>query len=155
MKPLELIELDDLILAEENPRTISKDEMDKLCKSMREDPDFINCRPILVNKNKDKKLIVYAGNQRVRAAKILGWKKIPCILEFDLSDEKMKIRMILDNRHNGQWDYDLLAGNFEIEMLLDLGFDPKDLDIGIDLIETNETEKKKKEKVCPNCGHEF
>lgn len=156
MTPIELINLDDLILAESNPRTISKDEMDRLCKSMTEDPDFIKCRPILVHYiEKDMSMNVYAGSQRVRAAKILGWKEIPCIVQANLSDKIIKQRLIKDNMHAGDWDYDILGNEFEMDMLLDVGFNPSDFDIGIDLGSTEELEKKKKEKLCPNCGHEL
>ncbi len=73
-----------LTLLEGNPRKITSEQMKKLCKSIEQDPQFLWNRPVLVNKtciwpalipgsNEVLKRIdtytVYAGNQRVRAAK--------------------------------------------------------------------------------------
>ncbi len=128
MTQIQMIPIKQLTLLEDNPRKIDKDQFSKLVASLESDPGFLDCRPILVNRVPDAgKLLVYAGNQRVRAAKKLGWKEVACIVEDDLEDEVMKKRTILDNKHNGEWDFDLLAANFEIDMLIDCGFTPEEL----------------------------
>jgi|SRR6185503_6271873 len=152
MKDIEHIDIDQLTFLESNPRTISKDAMQKLCESVKKDPGFLTCRPILVNKNNDQ-MQIYAGSQRVRAAKQLGWKKVPCIVE-ELDEEEMKRRMLIDNQHSGDWDYDILADQFEIDMLIEVGFDEKDLEIDID-DEKQTKQNSKEEKKCPNCGYEL
>lgn len=154
MTAIEMIQLDDLILTEQNPRTVSKHEMDRLCKSMREDPEFIKCRPVLVNAvgPLNRQLNVYAGNQRVRAAKILGWTQIPCVIENQLSENVIKERTLKDNMHAGDWDFDMLANNFDVDMLIDVGFDAKQLELDLpEMVESSEP-KQNKEKNCPHCG---
>lgn len=149
-----------LTLLERNPRRISKTQMDKLCKSLKDDADFLFNRPILVHEL-DGVFYVYCGNQRVRAAKQLRWKEIPCIIERNLSEEIIKARIIKDNKTYGEFDYDILASDYETSDLLDYGFneneipdiskmmqeDPEDLD--------QDKEKDKKKKKCPHCQGEL
>lgn len=149
------LKISDLKLLENNPRTIGKDKFEKLCKDMLKDPDFLERRPVLIDKvNSD--LIVYAGNQRVRAAKKLGWKEIPCIVDENLSETVKKKRIIADNLHAGEWDYDILANEWELSTLLEAGFDAENL-IGevCDLDSEEKLAKDKKTKSCPHCGAEL
>jgi ParB-like chromosome segregation protein Spo0J len=149
---IEYINLSDLTLLETNPRTISRTQMDKLCESLKADPDFLLKRPVLVNHKTDTyQMIVYAGNQRVRAAKQLGWKEIPCSVDRDLPQHIQDTRAIKDNKEFGDWDYDILADLYSPNTLLDCGFLEKELGL-----ETEQKKpKKKKPKICPNCNHEF
>lgn len=159
---IERIPIEDLNLLEDNPRLITKEQFDKLVKSLKEDPGFLDCRPVLVNRIGGD-LIVYAGNQRVRAASKLKWKNIPCIVEENLSPSLMERRCILDNKSYGTWDMDLLmSGLYDDDLLIDCGFTLDELKgyEGIkDLLsEEGETEpdvKPKKKKVCPECGHVY
>lgn len=129
-----------LTLLERNPRKITKEQMSKLCESLKSDPEFFNNRPCLINK-KGEKFEVYAGNQRVRAAKSLGWKEVPCIIEYDLEESVIKDRIVKDNKTYGEFDYDILAADYEIEHLLEAGFTPEELDYDIqDLGSTEEDE---------------
>jgi len=153
------LKIKDLTLCEENPRSISKNAFKKLCDNIERDPDFLRNRPILVN------LIngiytVYAGNQRVRACKKLKWKEIPCCVDVDLDEILVRQRMMLDNLHNGDWDYDILNNDYDTSQLLDLGFTEQML-AGCDIVESNEDnevsdeQQEKKKSCCPNCGFEF
>ena len=155
---IELISIDELTLLENNPRKITDEQFKKLCKSLKEDPQFFNMRPCLVNKI-DGEYIVYAGNQRVRAAQKLKWKQVPCIVEENLSQTLMDARVIKDNKTYGSFDYDiLLSGLYDESMLIDCGFLQVELsgveDISLEDEEVKE-QKEKKVKVCPNCGHEL
>lgn len=152
------LRIDDLTLLENNPRKITNDQFKKLCKSLKEDPGFFNARPCLVNKI-DEDYIVYAGNQRVRAAQKLKWKDVPCIVEENLSQSLMDARVVKDNKTYGAFDYDiLLSGLYDESMLIDAGFIQEELS-GVENIELDlddvKPEKKKKTKMCPNCGHEI
>jgi ParB-like chromosome segregation protein Spo0J len=153
---IENIPIKNLTLLERNPRKITKDQMQKLCKSIEEDPDFLQKRPILVN-CVDGKNIVYAGNQRVRAAKQLKMKEIPCIIDKDLPNDLMRKRVVLDNKSFGEWDFDILANEFEIDVLIDCGFNAEELIGHSDEEESSEPKegKAKSQVKCPNCGHEF
>lgn len=146
------LKISTLKLLEKNPRTIDKDKFQELCSSLEKDPGFLDNRPILIHKIGEE-LNVYAGNQRVRAAKKLGWKEVPCIIEENLSEEIIKSRILKDNLHAGEWDYDILANEWPIELLLEAGFDAEDL-IGkvTELDSEDKPEKEKKSKSCPNCG---
>ncbi len=122
---VQLVKISSLKLLENNPRTITKEQMQKLCKSIQDDPNFLICRPVLVNSKSvlaGRELIVYAGNQRVRAAKKLKMKEIPCIIETDLCEEIMKKRTILDNKTFGSFDFDMLLNEYDNDILLDCGF---------------------------------
>lgn len=167
---IENVLIKDLKLTEKNPRRINKEQFEKLCKSMEDDEEFISCRPILVNRV-DGELNVYAGNQRIRAAKKIGWKYIPCIIEDDLDEEVMKKRLLLDNTHFGDWDFDMLSADFDNDLLLDSGFTEKmlfghfDADTAnnddntaipeIEDVPASEEQPDKKKKQCPICGHEW
>src|ERR1051326_318640 len=96
-KHIEFIKIKDLSLLENNPRRISAQQLNKLCTSLEADKEFFEMRPCLVNR-KDGKLVVYAGNQRVRAAKKLKWKEVPCLIEDDLDEQTMNSRIINDNK---------------------------------------------------------
>lgn len=160
MTQIEEIQISKLTLLDNNPRRISKDQMDKLIKSIKEDKEFLWCRPVLVNHLVASGVfLVYAGNQRVLAAKKLKWKTIPCIFDLDVPEYVMNKRMILDNKSMGEWDFDLLANTQDIDLLLDCGFQDFELQIdttgkSIDevLEEEKEKDKVKKEKNCPHCG---
>ncbi len=151
----ELIAISKLKLLEKNPRRITKDQMDKLCRSIESDPTFLECRPVLVNciYVDDKPYMhVYCGSQRVRASKKLGMKEIPCIVEYDLDEATLKKRLILDNSHFGTWDWDELANSFEIETLIECGFTAEDLigPLGKDDDKPKKCQESKEK--CPACG---
>ena len=151
MLSIDSIPIKDLTLLERNPRKITKDQFDKLCKSIQIDPNFLFNRPVLVNNSKNK-LIVYAGNQRVKAAKKMGWKDIPCIIENDLSEDLMKERIIKDNKHYGEFDFDILANEWDLDVLLDSGFSAEEIVGSIQDIESVEkSEDKIEEAYCEKC----
>ena len=127
------IPISSLNILKNNPRKISKEQFQKLCASLKKDPEFFKNRPCLVNKT-DKGLEVYAGNQRIQAAKKLGWKEVPVIIEEGLSEEIIKERIIKDNKHYGEFDFDMLANEWEIDTLIDAGFSEDEL-VGFDIEE--------------------
>ena len=148
-----------LILLENNPRRISRHQMDKLKKSLLVDPDFLKHRPCLVNL-KDGKYHVYAGNQRVRAAQELGWKKIPCVVDKNLPEDVMKARIIKDNKTYGEFDFDILANEWEAEDLLDFGFTEDDLVPFSKIDEEDDTKEEaqndeKEPNLCDKCKKEI
>lgn len=149
------VEINKLQLLRSNPRTITKDQMQKLCESMKKDPKFLEKRPVLVNQ-RNGELQVYAGNQRVQAAKRLKWKTICCDVDIELDDETMKERVIKDNKTYGDFDYDLLANTYDISTLLYCGFTEKDLDLPKEIEEILNMDESENEdehvKTCPHCN---
>ena len=106
-----------------NPRKITKAAIERLKKSISENPDFFEARPILVNHVGDDYVII-GGHQRLEAAKQLGMKEVPIFAFENLSDDQFDKYMLLDNVNEGKWDVDLLL-NFSPELLncFDFNFD--------------------------------
>ena len=102
----------------DNPRVIRDDKFKKLVKSINEFPEMLEMRPLIVN----KKMQVLGGNMRLRAAQDAGHKEI-WIDETDWSEEKQREFIIKDNSGFGQWDWDLLANEWNEKDLEDWGLD--------------------------------
>lgn len=131
------VDIKKLTLLENNPRKIDRNQFEKLCANIENDPDYFEQRPCLVN-SVNGKLTVYAGNQRLRAAKKLGWKQVPCIVQLDLPEELMRMRIVLDNVHHGEFDWDILTSLYEVDELLNLGLLESQLQIDKEIIESSE-----------------
>ncbi len=131
---MKYIQLSELTLLENNPRQISDENFDRLKKSLSRDPKFLELRPILVYVEGEK-LIIYAGNQRFKAAQELGWEEIPVIIDEKAELETIRQRILLDNVEFGEWDKDILINNWDIGELYDL-----DLPELNDIIEEVKTE---------------
>ena len=116
-------DIESLIFAEYNPRQLTKDQYKHLKDSITR---FGLVDPIIVNKNKERKNIIVGGHQRVKVAKDLKIKKVP-VLEIDLTYEKERELNVRLNKNTGEWDYDNLANFFDMDELIDWGFDDKEL----------------------------
>lgn len=119
---VEYIDVNKLTLLENNPRQISKENFEKLKKSIKDNPYYFEARPIICS-DRTKKIVILAGNQRYKASKDLGLKQVPCIILHNLTEQKEKEIVIRDNVELGDWDYDLLANNWEVEDLQEWGVD--------------------------------
>jgi hypothetical protein len=116
-----------------NPRLIKDNRFNKLLKSIQDDPDMMQLRelivypytPTLKSKHQSQiEYIVIAGNMRLHAVKEIGWAEVPCkILEASTSLETLKAITIKDNVSFGENDYDLLANDWEQELLEAMGMD--------------------------------
>lgn len=143
-----------LKLNDKNPRKIDKVQFDKLCLSILNDPEYFKMRPCLVNKI-DGELIVYAGNQRLRAAKRNGMTEVPCFVEDNIEEELLRKRIVLDNVHNGEHDFDILSSLYDACELLELGFTEKDLHLdALDTLLDNEGDTEEPCK-CESCGQKI
>lgn len=105
-----------------NPRTIKKSDFERLVKSLKDNPDYFEARPLIIS-NRTGKNIIIAGNQRAKAAMKLGLKEVPAVVLEGLTEERENEIMIRDNVNNGEWDFDLLANNFDIDDLQEWGVD--------------------------------
>jgi ParB-like chromosome segregation protein Spo0J len=99
-----MVPIERLHPAEWNPRLISDDRFVNLCRSIREDPSYMQLRPILARTNGE----IFAGNRRYQACVHLGWRSVPAIL-VEISEEEAKRRALKDNRVWGEWDSQMLA----------------------------------------------
>ena len=103
-----------------NPRTIKKDQFEKLKQSIKDNADYFEARPIILS-DRTGKLVILAGNQRYKAAKAIGLKEVPTILLPNLTEEREKEIIIRDNVENGDWDWDELANTWDAASLTDWG----------------------------------
>lgn len=114
--------IDSLRKLKDNPRRISKDEMETLKSSIMANPDYFEARPVILS-NRTGELVIIAGNQRYEAAKSLGMSEIPTVLLEGLSEEREREITIRDNVSNGDWDYDELANSWDLDELSEWGVD--------------------------------
>lgn len=108
-----------------NPRTWTQLDIDRTSRSIAQDPDFLEDRPILVVAEDDMaQFVVFAGNLRTTAAQGLALKSVPCVAyypETDADREAVKRRAMKDNGTFGSWDYDALANEWDDLPLVDFG----------------------------------
>jgi len=106
-----------------NPRLLKDDKFKKLVKSIKDDPEMLQLREVIAY-DLNSELIVIAGNMRLGACKELGIKEIPVkILPQDTSVEKLKAYTIKDNLGYGEWSWDDIANEWDMEQLEDWGLD--------------------------------
>ena len=118
-----------------NPRFIKDEKFKKLVQSIKDFPEMLKIRPIVINLEK----IVLGGNMRLKAAVDAGLKEVPVVIA-DLSKEQEKEFIIKDNSGFGEWNFDMLANEWNVDDLNDWGLDFPML---------KETEEKEK---CDCCG---
>jgi len=102
-----------------NPRSINKDKFNKLVKSIEEFPRMLELRPIVLNKDN----IVLGGNMRLKACKQIGLTEVPVVYADDLTEEEQRQFIIKDNVGFGDWDWELLANEWDVSDLNDWGLD--------------------------------
>lgn len=103
-----------------NPRTIKKDQFEKLKQSIKDNADYFEARPIILS-DRTGELVILAGNQRYKAAKAIGLKEVPTILLPNLTEEREKEIIIRDNVENGDWDWDALFNEWDTDKLQEWG----------------------------------
>jgi DNA modification methylase len=101
-----------------NPRLIKDDKFKKLVQSVKDFPEMLNIRPIVVNQD----MVILGGNMRYKACKEAGLKEIP-IIKTDLTEEQQKEFLIKDNVSGGEWDWDILANEWNTDDLENWGLD--------------------------------
>lgn len=102
-----------------NPRFINKHKFKKLVASVKEFPEMLSLRPIVV----DKDNVILGGNMRYKACKEIGLKEVYIIQADDLTDKQAQEFIIKDNVGFGEWDWDILANAFDNVELAEWGLD--------------------------------
>jgi ParB-like chromosome segregation protein Spo0J len=105
-----------------NPRLIKDDKFNKLVNSIKGFPKMLEIRPIVVNAD----MIVLGGNMRLKACKEAGLKEIPIIFADDLTEEQQREFIIKDNVGFGEWDWEMIANEWEADQLDEWGLDVPD-----------------------------
>jgi hypothetical protein len=134
-----------------NPRYLKGEEHDKLKKSLKDSPELLQYKPLMVYAIEDGKFVVICGNMRLRICQELhnegveGFDALPCfVLNKDVPIAKIKEYAIKDNVQAGNWDWDELAnGDWEVDDLQDWGVDCSFLTQSED---ADNLEKKEKEE---------
>jgi hypothetical protein len=116
---IEKISIDKIKLNPDNPRTIKDKMFKKLVKSVKSFKKMRNAKPIVIDEN----MMVLGGNMRLRACIEAGIKEIEYIQVLDWTEEEKKEFIIKDNLSFGEWDYELLSSQLDIDTLNGWGFD--------------------------------
>jgi len=105
-----------------NPRLIKDDKFAKLVQSIKDFPEMLDIRPIVVNAD----MVVLGGNMRLKACKEAGLKQVPVIVADNLTNEQQREFIIKDNVSGGEWDWDMIANEWDVEQLDSWGLDVPD-----------------------------
>ena len=115
----EFVSIKKVHLSPKNPRVIKDHKFRKLVQSIKEFPQMLEMRPIVV----DEEMVVLGGNMRLRACLEAGLMEVPIIRATELTEQQKKEFVIKDNSSFGEWDWDLLANEWDIQDLDQWGLD--------------------------------
>ena len=126
-----------------NPRQIRDNRYEKLKKSIEDAPEMLQLRELLVYPHGGKYVII-GGNMRYRACKELGYKELPCkVLDAETPVEKLREYAIKDNENFGEYDWDLVANEWDTAELEDWGVElPTDWGAELEGEEINNSNKE-------------
>lgn len=113
------VSIKEVIPNKSNPRIIKDDKFKKLVKSINDFPQMLELRPIVV----DEDNIILGGNMRFKACIEAGLKEVFIIKANDLTEEQKHEFIVKDNVGFGEWDWDILANEWDTEKLEDWGLD--------------------------------
>lgn len=116
---MQKFKINEIKLNPNNPRLIKDDKFEKLVKSIKEFPEMLDIRPIVVNSD----MVILGGNMRFKACKEAGLKEIPVIVADNLTEEQQREFLIKDNTSGGEWDFEMLANEWDVEQLEEWGLD--------------------------------
>jgi hypothetical protein len=102
-----------------NPRIIKNDKFKKLVKSIQEFPEMLEKRPIVV----DEDMMVLGGNMRLKASKDAGLKEVWIDIAEGWTKEQKDEFVVKDNVNFGEWEWDMLANEWDSVQLAEWGLD--------------------------------
>jgi DNA modification methylase len=115
----EVVKISEVKVNPNNPRLIKDDKFAKLVQSIKDLPQMLAIRPIVVNAD----MIVLGGNMRLKACKEAGLKEVPIIIADNLTEEQQREFLIKDNVSGGEWDWAMLQNEWDTEQLDAWGLD--------------------------------
>ena len=116
---IKTVRLDDLHPTKKNPRKITKEDLERLQKSVSEFPEMLNVREIVV----DEEMRVLGGHQRIKALKALGQTEVTVKIVKGWTEEQKDRFVLQDNVQNGEWDMDILANEWDPDLVEKVGID--------------------------------
>lgn len=137
-----------------NPRVIKDGKFNKLVESLREFPEMMKERPLVLVTDTDGKLMPLGGNMRLRALRELKYTDISddwVSIVDDWTEEQKRQFIVKDNLSYGEWDWDLLTAEYDKDELIEWGmdlyeFDDEDVDLD-KFFEENNEQKEQKNKI--------
>jgi len=116
---MQIVKIKDIKPNPNNPRIIKDEKFKKLVASIKEFPQMLEIRPIVVNKD----MIVLGGNMRLKAIKEAGVTEVPCLIADQLTEDQQRQFIIKDNIGYGEWDWEMIANEWDVEDLDKWGLD--------------------------------
>jgi ParB-like chromosome segregation protein Spo0J len=122
-----------------NPRLIKDEKFKKLVKSIKEFPEMETVRPIVVNKD----MVILGGNMRYKAMIECGYKEVN-VEVVDWSEQKQNEFIIKDNVGFGEWEWEMVANEWDVEELDNWGLDLPLFDKHLEEVELKDLSDKLK-----------
>ena len=116
---IKITKISEVKLNPNNPRLIKDDKFTKLVQSIKDFPEMLDIRPIVVNAD----MVILGGNMRFKACKEAGLKEVPVIIADNLTEEQQREFLIKDNTSGGEWDFEMLANEWDVDLLEDWGLE--------------------------------
>ena len=116
---IETIKVSEIVPNENNPRIIKEDKFERLVESIKTFPEMLHVRPLVIDENN----VVLGGNMRLKACIEAGLKDLPVIRCTNWSEERKTEFIIKDNVGFGEWDWNILANEWDVHPLVDWGLD--------------------------------
>ena len=146
---MQLINIQEVRPNENNPRFIKDYKFKKLVKSIKEFPQMLKLRPIVVNSD----MVVLGGNMRLKACKEAGLKEVWVLKADDLTEQQQREFIVKDNVGFGEWDWDVLANDWNGQQVDDWGLTVVPFEDSIEEVLEKKIEKQdKKTNTCEVCG---
>jgi hypothetical protein len=145
---MELIAINQIKPNPKNPRTIKPSKFKALVNSIKEFPEMLELRPIVV----DEDMVILGGNMRFKAIVEAGFKEVYITRAENLTQAQKDEFIIKDNANYGDWDWDVLANEYQQSNLQHWGLDVWDGEDHIkyqteDPVEQSEEEQSKPSSV--------
>jgi|TARA_Y100001938_G_C7949524_1_gene358535 ParB-like chromosome segregation protein Spo0J len=139
---IQTLQISNIKLNSNNPRIVNKAKFEKLKQSIKELPEMLQLRPLILNEDN----VILGGNMRYKALVELGYTEVPVIRAESLTERQAQEFLIKDNLSYGDWDFDILANEWDSVDLEEWGLD----------VWQNEDDKianeKEPKEVCEYCG---
>jgi ParB-like chromosome segregation protein Spo0J len=125
---MQLVNIQQIRNNEDNPRIIKDYKFKQLVKSIKEFPEMLKLRPIVVN----SEMVVLGGNMRLKACREAGLTEVWILKADELTEEQQREFIVKDNVGFGEWDWDVLANEWNNQQLEDWGLDVIGFDVDED-----------------------
>ena len=113
------IKINELKANKNNPRLIKEHKFKQLVKSIKDFPEMLDLRPIVVDEN----MTILGGNMRYSACVVAGLKEVPIKIAKGLTEAQKKEFIVKDNVGFGEWEWDILGNEWNSVQLEEWGLD--------------------------------